>query len=111
MNLLIEIVVWVGLATGSIFALIGGIGLLRLPEFYTRIHAVGVTDTLGAGLVLLSCGIYSGFTLLSVKLFTIWAFIYLTGPAATHALAKAAYAKGLKVQEDPEKGRRSVLPV
>ena len=67
-----------------------------------RVHAVGVTDTMGAGLVLLGCGLHSGFTLVTVKLFTVWLFIYITGPAATHALAKAAYAHGIKVDVERE---------
>lgn len=105
----IEILVWIVLTIGSIFAAIGGIGLLRLPDFYTRLHAVGVTDTLGAALVLLGCGIQAGFSLNSVKLGMVWAFIYLTGPAATHALGKAAYAAGVKVKGFKE-DRRSVVP-
>lgn len=106
----LDLLKWALLATGSAFALIGGVGLVRFPNFYARIHAVGVTDTLGAGLILLACGIEAGWTLLAAKLVTVWAFIYLTGPAATHALAKAAYATGLKVEEGQEKPR-DVIPV
>ncbi len=102
MEAFIEILSAVFLITGSCFAIIGGIGLFRLPDFYTRVHAVGVTDTMGAGLVLLGCGLHSGFTLVTVKLFTVWLFIYITGPAATHALAKAAYAHGIKVDVERE---------
>ncbi len=97
MTIIAEYASWACLVVGTIFSVIGAIGLLRLPDFYTRVHAVGVTDTMGALLILLGCGFQAGFSLISVKLLTVWAFIYLTGPAATHALAKAAYASGLKV--------------
>jgi len=102
MSVLIEFLSACFLIAGSCFAVVGGIGLFRLPDFYTRVHAVGVTDTMGAGLVLLGCALHSGFTLITVKLFTVWLFIYVTGPAATHALAKAAYAHGIKVDVEGE---------
>ena len=108
MSQAIDIVVWALLLIGSVFAIIGGIGLLRLPDFYTRVHAVGVADTMGAACILLSCSFEAGFSLITVKLITVWAFIYLTGPAATHALAKAAYSKGLKVESEQEDRRNAV---
>ncbi len=104
-----ELLTWVLLAAGSVFAIIGGLGLVRFPDFYSRIHAVGVTDTLGAGLILAACAVEAGFTLLTAKILTIWIAIYLTGPAATHALAKAAYATGLAVEGEQEKPR-DVIP-
>jgi multicomponent Na+:H+ antiporter subunit G len=104
-----ELLVWALLVVGSGFAIVGAIGLIRLPDFYTRIHAAGVTDTLGAGLILIGCAVEAGPNLLAIKLVMIWLFIYLTGPAATHALGKAAYAAGLKVRKLED--RRSVGPV
>lgn len=108
MSSIVDVIEWGLLLVGSIFAVIGGIGLLRFPDFYTRVHAVGVTDTMGAGCILLACCFEAGLTLITIKLVTIWAFIYLTGPAGTHALAKAAYAKGLKVEGDQEDRRSAV---
>lgn len=108
MSLVTEILAWAFLVVGSAFAVIGAIGLLRFPEFYTRVHAVGVSDTMGAALILIGCAIQAGPTLYSVKLIMIWLFIYLTGPAATHALAKAAYASGLAV--DAKREDRSQVP-
>ncbi len=102
MSEIAEILSWACLIVGVGFSLTGAIGLLRLPEFFTRVHAVGVTDTMGAGLILLGCGLHSGLNLVTVKLVTVWLFVYFTGPAATHALAKAAYASGLKVRADEE---------
>ena len=84
--------------TGSVFCLLGGIGLHRFPDFYTRLHAAGMTDSLGAVLILIGLMFQSGFSLITVKLVTIIAFAYLTSPAATHALAKAAFSDGVKVE-------------
>lgn len=105
-----EIVVWALLVVGSAFAVVGAIGLIRLPDFYTRIHAAGVTDTLGAALILIACAVQAGPNLVAVKLIMVWLFIYLTGPAATHALGKAAYAAGVRVRGHLE-DRRSVRPL
>lgn len=77
------------------FCLVGGIGLLRMPDFYTRMHAASVTETLGAGLILLGLLIQAGFTLVGAKLLMIGLLIFFTSPAASHALAKAALSRGL----------------
>ena len=86
---------------GAAFLVIGAIGLVRLPDFFTRIHATGVIDTLGAGLALIGLIILAGWTLPAVKLVLILGFMLLTGPTATHALAKAA----LHGRLDPLSGR------
>jgi len=78
------------LVAGGCFVLVGSIGLLRLPDFFTRLHATGITDTLGAGLILLGLAIQSGFTLVTVKLILFFVFLLVTSPTSTHALAKAA---------------------
>ncbi len=75
---------------GAVFVIIGGVGLLRMPDFYTRIHAAGITDTLGASAVLLGLALQAGWDLMSVKLVIILAFVLLTSPTASHSLAKAA---------------------
>jgi multicomponent Na+:H+ antiporter subunit G len=82
--------------------MIGGIGLLRMPDFYTRSHAASLTDTMGATLILLGLGIHSGLNLVTVKLVLIFLFLYLTSPTATHALVKAAYSKGLEAPDVKE---------
>ena len=89
---------------GSAFAVIGGIGLLRLPDFFSRIHGAGVTDTMGAGLVLTGLMVESGLTLATVKLVLILGFLWITGPTATHALAKSALESGLRPVSDEEEG-------
>ena len=91
-----EIASWVCLLLGSFFCIVGGIGLIRLPNVYTRTHAAGVTDTLGAGLVLVGLMIQGGFSMATVKLLLILLLLLLTSPASTHAVAKAAYTSGLK---------------
>ena len=78
---------------------IGGVGLHRLPDFYSRTHAGGLTDTLGASLILLGLVLQAGLTLISVKLLMIAFLLHLTSPTATHALVKAAYSRGVRVQE------------
>lgn len=81
---------------GGVFCMIGALGLLRMPEFYTRMHAASVIDTLGAGLILLGLMLQAGLTLVTVKLLAIGALIFFTSPAATHALARAALDRGVK---------------
>lgn len=81
---------WACIGGGSLFAMIGGLGLHRLPDFFTRLHAAGITDTLGAGLMLLGLMVQGGVTLVTVKLLLILSFLLFTSPTATHALAQAA---------------------
>ena len=91
------------LAAGSIFVLIGAFGLIRLPDFYTRLHAAGITDTLGAELILLGLMFQAGLSLVTVKLILISLFIFFTSPTATHAVANAARVMGLKPMLIPDK--------
>lgn len=84
------------LATGLFFVLAGTLGVLRLPDFYTRLHAAGMTDTLGAELIILALIIQAGFSQMSLKLMLVGFFLLLTSPTATHAIAHAAYKSGLK---------------
>ena len=91
------------LAAGSIFVLIGAFGLIRLPDFYTRLHAAGITDTLGAELILLGLMFQAGLSLVTVKLILISLFIFFTSPTATHAVANAARVMGLKPMLVPDK--------
>ena len=91
---------------GAFFVLVGGIGIIRLPDFYTRLHGAGVTDTLGAGLVLLGLMILAGLSLTTIKLLMILLFLFVTSPTSCHALAQSARARGLKpkvVQAHPDR--------
>ena len=86
----LDILSWAMLLTGAGFVLIGGIGMLRLPDLYTRMHAASLTDTLGTLLLLLGLVLQSGFSLATFKLAAIAAFLLLTGPTASYALANAS---------------------
>ena len=88
---------------GSFFLLIGAIGVLRMPDLYTRSHAAGITDTMGAILILFGLMIQGGFTLITAKLVMILLFLLFTSPAASHALGNTAWSTGLKpvLDEDP----------
>jgi multicomponent Na+:H+ antiporter subunit G len=82
---------------GAGFLLVSCVGLLRLPDFYTRAHAVGKAETLGSMLILVGLALYNGAALSSVKLLLILAIIAVTNPTATHALTRAAMRSGLKI--------------
>ena len=87
---------WACLLAGSLFLLIGATGLLRLPDFWARLHAAGIIDTAGAAFLLLGMALMAGFTLATLKLALIGLFIFVTAPTATHAIANAAFTAGLR---------------
>ncbi len=96
MILLVDILSGLFLAAGAFFAIVGGIGLLRMPDVFTRMHAASVTETLGAGLMLIGLILQSGFTLVTAKLVIMGLLILLASPTSSHALARAALMSGLK---------------
>lgn len=81
---------WILLLSGSVFCLIGTLGLMRLPDFFSRVHAAGIIDSLGAILILLGLITQAHDILVIIKLLLILLFMMLTGPTAVHALARAA---------------------
>jgi multicomponent Na+:H+ antiporter subunit G len=99
MDLLIDLLSWTLILVGGAFGIIGGIGLLRLPEFFSRIHAASITDSMCAPCIIAGLMLQAGFTLVAVKLAFLVVFLLLTSPTATHALAKAALHGGLKPGE------------
>ncbi len=96
MDLALELLTWVSFLAGGFFLIAGGVGLIRFPDFYTRMHAAGMTDTLGAGLLLFGMVLQSGDALTAIKLIMIGFFIFFTSPTATYAIAHAAFTGGLK---------------
>ena len=99
------------LLLGCGFLLVGGIGMLRLGDFFARLHAASIIDTLGAGFFLIGLMFYGGFSLASGKLALILVFLLLTTPTAAHALAGAAHVMGIRphgVEED-ESGNEDVI--
>lgn len=95
LHLLLDLATLVLLAGGVALGLSGALGVLRLPDFYTRIHAAGVTDTLSAGMIIGGLMLQAGWSLISVKLGLILLFLWVTSPVASHALARAAHQLGL----------------
>ena len=95
MEIVLDSVSWVLMTAGGALVAIGTLGLLRFPDVYSRMHATGITDTLGALLFFAGLMIQAGFTLITVKLLLILVFLLLTSPASTYAVANAAYNRGL----------------
>ncbi len=100
MSTLLQVVSYFCLAAGAFFVLVGTIGVIRLPDFYTRLHAAGLVDTLGCLLILLGLILQAGFSLVTIKLLMIIGFILFTSPMANHALAKAAIHGGIMPKQD-----------
>ena len=96
MTLILDIASWSLMTLGGIFVLIGGIGALRMPDLYTRMHSASLTDSLGAILILVGIMIQAGLSLASIKLSAILLFLLLTSPTATNALATGALLAGTK---------------
>ncbi len=101
---LLDILSWILLLSGGVFGVIGGLGLLRFPDFYTRLHAAGITDTLCALLIIAGLMLQAGLSILTLKLALILLFLLFTAPTASHALARAAVVDGIEpqVNETPE---------
>ena len=91
-----DIISWFLLLGGSAFVFIGGLGAIRLPNFYTRMHAASLTDTMGTIMILVGVMFQAGWSLALIKLLLILGFLLLTGPTASYALANAALMSGLK---------------
>ncbi len=94
-----QIAAWALILSGSFFLLIGALGVVRLPDFWSRLHAASVSDSAGMILLFLGMAVYSGLTLVTVKLAIIGLFLFLTGPTSTHATANAALVSGLRPHE------------
>lgn len=96
MAIIIDVLSWIFLLAGSFIGISGGIGILRFPDFYTRLHAASVTDTLCAAFILLGLALQAGWGLVAVKLIFIMVFLFFTSPTSTHALVRTALNSGLK---------------
>lgn len=96
MTLLVDLASWACLLGGGFFCIVGAIGMLRMPDFYTRMHAASIVDTVGAALILLGLMLQAGPTLVAVKLLFVGLLILVASPTASHALARAAMVRGLQ---------------
>lgn len=81
---------------GTVFIVAAAFGVVRFPDFYSRLHAAGTSDTLGQLLVILGLILAAGFSLVSLKLAMIAFFIFILNPTATHALARGAWVCGIR---------------
>jgi multicomponent Na+:H+ antiporter subunit G len=95
-SVVVDIASWSFLLVGGFLIVTGGIGLIRMPDFYTRLHCAGIVDTLGTGLIVAGLILQAGMTQVSIKLVLILVFVFFTSPTATHAVAHAALVGGLK---------------
>ena len=107
---IVDRIVILFLFTGVLVTLTGAIGLLRFPDFYTRLHATGKCDTLGAGLILMGLMVfhfahYGSNPLVPIKVLILIIFVFIANPTATHAIIKAAYRTGVRPWHLGEKRR------
>jgi multicomponent Na+:H+ antiporter subunit G len=93
---ILDIISWILLLLGGFFGITGAMGLFRFPEFYTRVHAASVTDSMATLLIISGLLLQAPSWIVAVKLLFILFFLLLTSPTASHALAKAARHGGLK---------------
>jgi multicomponent Na+:H+ antiporter subunit G len=96
MDVLLNGLSWVMILAGSAFTIVGAIGIMRMPDLFTRMHAASVTDTLGAGLLLLGFMLQAGPSLVLLKLVFLFLLIFFISPVATQAVANAALHYGIK---------------
>lgn len=108
MDILVDIISWICMGAGAFFMFSAGLGILRMPDIYTRSHAAGVGDSFGAPLLLLGLILQHGFTLFSLKIALLILFIWITGSTATHMITKAAMISGVKPWLYNKKGLKKV---
>lgn len=96
LDLVVQIISWACFSLGGLVLIIGALGIIRLPDFWARIHAAGMIDTLGSALMLAGMMLQAGLTLATLKLVLIGFFLFIAGPTASHAIANAAWVAGLK---------------
>lgn len=91
---IVDILTWACFIVGGFFLFIGSLGMVRLVDFWARLHAASIIDSAGIGLILLGLMLQGGFTLITAKLVLIVLFLFITGPTASHAVANAAFMSG-----------------
>ena len=96
MSLAVDVASWALILAGSFFTLVGALGLVRMPDIFTRMHAASVTDTAGAGLLVFGMMLQAGFGLTALKLLILLALFFFTGPVVTHALAQTCLHEKIK---------------
>lgn len=87
----LDLLSWASILIGLFFVLTGALGVLRMPDVFTRLHSAGMTDTMGAGFLVLAMCLQTGWSLVSLRFVLVYAFLLFTSPIATHAVARAAH--------------------
>lgn len=95
MDILLDIASWLLLLAGSFFCVTAGVGLIRMPDLFTRAHAASILDSMGAGLILLGLALQAPNYLVVIKLLFTFFFLMITGLAAVHALAQTVNVAGI----------------
>lgn len=95
MSVILDIVSLLFLCAGGFFCITAGVGLIRMPDFYTRAHAASILDSMGAGLILIGLTLQAPTYLVAVKLLFTYFFLMITGLAAIHALAQSVNVAGV----------------
>jgi len=93
MEIVLNIIILLFLISGVFFFFVGVVGLLRMPNVFTRMHATTKCDTMGAGLVFAGLIMWQGVSFISANILLILIFVWITNPTAAHAIAKAAYQR------------------
>ena len=99
LEIIINLFSWFFIVSGSVFVVIGAVGTIRFPDFWSRLHAASITDSAGMILLVIGMCLQAGPTLVTVKLLIIGVFLFITGPTSTHAVANAALVTGLRPPE------------
>jgi multicomponent Na+:H+ antiporter subunit G len=100
----LDVLSWASILIGLFFILTGTLGVLRMPDIYTRLHAAGMTDTMGAAFMILGMCFQAGMHLLTLRLLLVYVFLLFTSPIATHALARAALSGKVEPYRIPFEG-------
>lgn len=107
MTLLLEVMSWASILAGSFFVLVGALGLLRMPDVFTRMHAASVIETVGVGFLIVGMCLQAELGLVTLKLLMLAALFVFTGPVVTHALAQACLHEQIEPQlAEDRRGRR-----
>lgn len=105
MELVLDLVSWGFVLVGCFFMLVSAVGILRMPDIYTRLHAAGIADTMGADLILTGLIFQATSVYVAAKLVFILAFLFISSPVSGHAMARAALEGGVKpILADREEG-------
>ena len=109
--LVVEIASWILIVLGSFFTVVGALGLVRMPEVFSRMHAASVMDTLGVGFLILGMMLQAGLGLVTLKLLFILGLFFFTVPVVMHALARACLHEGIEPLLAEDRRPRNKRPV